>query len=85
MLLEMHPRLRIVVAFIPAMVVLATLVAAAVTDLWGALTIGIVIGLGWFAIWAPVEAIKPSRRVLMGLGLAALALVIAGIAVFLLY
>lgn len=85
MLLDTHPRLRITGAFIPAIVMVAALVAAAATDSWGYWTAAIVIGLGWFAIWAPIEAMKPSVRVRIGLTLAGLAFVIAGVVVLIVY
>ena len=85
MLWETHQTLRNAATFIPALAVIAAIFAAVITDSWGDWTTGIVIGLSWFAVWLPMQTYNPSVRVRLALALAALALFVGGIAVFVAY
>lgn len=85
MILVAHPRFRVAAAFLPALVLTAVFVNAVLTDSWGDWTTSILIGLGWLAVWIPIQALRPSTRARVGLAVAGLVLVVAELITFVVY
>jgi hypothetical protein len=85
MILEMHPRLRVVIAFVPTLVLVAVIVAAILIDAWGLWVTSLVVGAAWFAVWAPIQALNLSERALRWLLITGLVGVLAGAVAFAVY
>jgi hypothetical protein len=85
MVLGTHPRLRLVAAFVPALVLIAVVVSAIVANAWGLWATSLLIGGAWFAVWAPIQVLNPSERALRWLRITALAGVLAGALVLVVY
>jgi hypothetical protein len=85
MILETHPRLRVTAAFVPALVLVAVVLFAVLADAWGLWATSLLIGAGWLAVWAPIQALNLSERALRWLTITALVGVLAGVVVLVVY